>query len=143
MRELYTRDVRFMDGFPEFFEDVRGRYKTCVATSMSRDILEIADRRLGLSGLFGGRLYCIADVGDRSKPNPDLFLYAARQLASRPETCVVIEDSPLGVEAARRAGMKSIGLAGTYDRRMLVAADLVVDAFSEIDLTRAFGPESP
>ena len=110
---------------------------------MSRDLLEIADRRLGLSELFGGRLYCIADVGHRSKPDPALFLHAARQLASGPETCVVIEDAPLGLEAARRAGMKSIGLAGTYDRPMLGAADLVVGAFSEIDLDRAFGLEGP
>jgi HAD superfamily hydrolase (TIGR01509 family) len=143
VRDLYARDVRFLGGFPEFFGRVRGRHKTCVATSMSREILEIADRRLGLSELFGGRIYCIADVGNRSKPDPALFLHAARQLASGPETCVVIEDSPLGVEAARRAGMKSIGLASTYDRPMLVAADLVVDAFSEIDLDRAFGTEGP
>jgi beta-phosphoglucomutase len=142
VHDLYERDVKFMDGFLEFFDRVRGRNKTCVATAMPREVLEIADRRLGLSELFGGHLYCIADVGNRAKPDPDLFLYAARQLGSGPESCVVIEDSPLGVEAARRAEMKSIGLARTYDRQTLRAADLVVDSFSEIDLDRAIGLDS-
>lgn len=143
VRELYGSRLGFMDGFPEFFDRVRGRYKTCIATSMPRELLEIADRELGLSGLFGDRLYCIADVGHRSKPDPALFLHAARRLDSGPVTCVVIEDSPLGLEAARRAEMRSIGLAGTHPRPTLAAADLVVDSFWEIDLDRAFPLPNP
>ncbi len=46
------------------------------------------------------------------KPAPDLFLYAATQMGAVPERCLVIEDSPAGVEAARTAGMTSIGFGG-------------------------------
>jgi beta-phosphoglucomutase-like phosphatase (HAD superfamily) len=48
----------------------------------------------------------------RGKPAPDLFLYAARRLGAPPGRCLVIEDSPAGVEAARAAGMTAIGFCG-------------------------------
>jgi HAD superfamily hydrolase (TIGR01509 family) len=49
----------------------------------------------------------------RSKPDPDVFLLAASRLGVPPSRCVVVEDSPAGIEAARRAGMKSIGIGST------------------------------
>jgi beta-phosphoglucomutase-like phosphatase (HAD superfamily) len=72
-------------------------------------------------------------VGHRSKPNPDIFLHAASRLDAKPENCLVIEDAPHGVEAAKRAGMKCIALTTTYDRQILCNADLVVDSFAQIE----------
>jgi beta-phosphoglucomutase len=129
-----ARDVKFMDGFLEFFAQIRHEYKTCIATAMPMELLSVIDRKLGLSELFQKHIYSVADVGFRSKPWPDLFLHAARQVESQPQQCVVIEDAPLGIEAARRAGMKSIGLATTYQKSRLLAADQVVDSFPQIDL---------
>jgi len=135
IRELFERDVRFTEGFEEFFEEtVRGRYKTCIATSMPAELFAVADRRLGLAGLFEGRVYFPSHVGGRAKPEPDVFLYAAAQLATPPERCLVIEDSPRGLEAARRAGMASIGLATTHERELLTGADRVVGSFAEIEI---------
>ena len=136
VRKLMATEVRFIKGFRVFFERVRDQYKTCVATAMDRDLLSVVDRPLGLSQLFDGRIFTLDQVGFRSKPDPHLFLFAARQLFSRPETCVVIEDAPLGIEAARRAGMRSIGISTTYHRSRLLEADLVVDGFGDIDLQR-------
>ena len=51
--------------------------------------------------------------GLRGKPHPDIFLEAARRLDIAPERCLVFEDAPLGVEAARRAGMRAIALTTT------------------------------
>jgi beta-phosphoglucomutase-like phosphatase (HAD superfamily) len=48
----------------------------------------------------------------RGKPAPDLFLYAAERLATAPDRCLVIEDSPAGIDAARAAGMTAIGFCG-------------------------------
>jgi beta-phosphoglucomutase-like phosphatase (HAD superfamily) len=48
----------------------------------------------------------------RGKPAPDLFLFAAQHLAAAPDRCLVIEDSPLGIEAAIAAGMTTIGFCG-------------------------------
>lgn len=134
VRERMAAGADFIEGFETFFESVRERYKTCVATAMDRDLLVLVDRRLGLSERFDGRIYTLGDVDFRSKPNPDVFLHAAQQLGSRPEACVVIEDAPHGIEAARRAGMRSVGISTTYDPDKLRAADLVVDRFDQIDL---------
>ena len=136
VKESFARDIAFIDGFPEFFEEVRSRLKTCIATSLDEDLLAIATRQLHLFELFDDRIYSVADVQHRGKPEPDLFLHAADQLGSTADTCLVIEDSPNGVEAARRAGMRCIGVATTYERQRLRDADLVVGSFSEIDLGR-------
>jgi len=53
------------------------------------------------------------DQGFRGKPHPDLFLEAARRLGVAPAHCVVFEDAPLGVEAARRAGMRAVAITST------------------------------
>jgi len=135
VKDLFKREVKFIPGFQEFFKGVRGKYKTCVATSMAEELLEIIDRRLGLSKLFDDRIFSLVDVGYRSKPNSALFLYAARQLNSKVENCVVIEDAPHGVEAARRAKMKCIALTTTYGPEELSRADLVVNSYYEINLT--------
>jgi len=134
VRDLFDRGIPFVEGFHGFFERVRQTHRTCIATAMAPSLLGAMDQRLGLSRLFGGRIFTIAHVGYRSKPNPDLFLYAARELGSLRESCAVIEDAPHGVEAAKRAGMKCIALTTTFDREKLAAADQVVDSYPEIDL---------
>ena len=135
IRGLFEREVRFTEGFPEFFEErVRGRYATCIATSMPEELFAVADHKLAISRFFGSRVYFPSHVGGRAKPAPDLFLYAARQLGAPPDRCLVIEDSPRGIEAARRAGMPVIGLATTHGEEMLGEADRVVGSFGEIEL---------
>ncbi|HEY0510552.1 MAG TPA: HAD family phosphatase [Thermoanaerobaculia bacterium] len=138
IRGLFAREVRFTPGFPEFYEGkVRGRYATCIATSMPEELFAVADRKLGIARFFDGRVYFPSDVGGRAKPEPDIFLYAAARLGTRPERCLVIEDSPRGLEAARRAGMTSIGLATTHGPEMLGEADRVVTGFADIELPPA------
>jgi beta-phosphoglucomutase len=133
IRGLFEREVRFTPGFPEFYEEkVRGRYATCIATSMPEELFAVADRKLGISRFFADRVYFPSHVGGRAKPAPDIFLYAAARLATPPERCLVIEDSPRGLEAAHRAGMASIGLATTHGPEMLGRANRVAASFAEI-----------
>jgi beta-phosphoglucomutase-like phosphatase (HAD superfamily) len=61
---------------------------------------------------------------------------------SDPQDCVVIEDSPYGIEAANRAGMKCIGLATTYEPEKLKGADFIVSNYREINLAFLNCPES-
>ena len=135
VRREFERGVDFVPGFREFFLRIRSLYRPCIATSMPEALLAIVDRRLGLSRLFGGKIFSLIAVGYRSKPNPDIFLHAAKQLDAEPANCLVIEDAPHGVEAARRAGMKCIGLTTTFGWQILSRADCVVDSFSQIDPT--------
>ncbi len=69
----------------------------------------------------------------RGKPDPQVFQLAAKRLGLSPTRCVVVEDAPSGVEAARRAGMRCIALAGSHDEQALGSADRVVRALHEID----------
>lgn len=84
---------------------------TCVASSGTHGKLRLT---LGLTGLyerFAGRIFSTTEV-EHGKPAPDLFLHAAARSGVTPDRCMVIEDSRSGVEAARAAGMRSLGYAG-------------------------------
>ncbi|MGQ9574365.1 MAG: HAD family hydrolase [Thermoguttaceae bacterium] len=70
----------------------------------------------------------------RGKPDPQVFLLTAQRLGVPPQRCVVVEDAPLGIMAARSAGMASVGLASTGRARwMLVGADLVVESLEALE----------
>jgi beta-phosphoglucomutase-like phosphatase (HAD superfamily) len=83
----------------------------CVASSSS---LEQIRQKLDLTDLlrcFGENLFSATMVA-RGKPAPDLFLYAAQRLTTAPDRCLVVEDSPAGIDAALAAGMTAIGFFG-------------------------------
>ncbi|OGJ91077.1 MAG: beta-phosphoglucomutase [Candidatus Raymondbacteria bacterium RifOxyA12_full_50_37] len=68
---------------------------------------------------------------ERGKPDPQVFLAAARALAVNPATCIVIEDAQAGIEAARRAGMKAVGVG---ERHVLAHADTVIKTLVELSV---------
>jgi HAD superfamily hydrolase (TIGR01509 family) len=72
----------------------------------------------------------------RGKPDPALFLLAAEALGARPVDCVVVEDAPAGVQAARAGGMAAIGIARLDDASLLhkAGAELVVTSLDEVDV---------
>jgi beta-phosphoglucomutase-like phosphatase (HAD superfamily) len=69
-----------------------------------------------------------------SKPSSQIYLSAARELEVTPNDCLVIEDSALGVKAAKTAGMKCMAIANTHPRQKLQEADKVVDSLENMDL---------
>ena len=73
---------------------------------------------------------------DSGKPAPDCFLLAAERLALPPASCVVVEDAPVGIAAARAAGMPALALAGTHPAEVLQAAGAahVVQTLDQITL---------
>ena len=87
-----------------------------------------------------GTIVGAADVA-RGKPHPDVFLKAAEQLGAQPQDCIVFEDAPLGVEAARRAGMRAVVLTTTLPAEAFKEFDnviAVVRDFSELDVEELF-----
>lgn len=103
--------------------------KLALASSSLRMIISLILQRTGLDRCFSA-VVSGEDVA-RSKPEPDIFLAAASQLNAIPARCVVIEDSSRGVQAAKAAGMKSIGYINPNSGQQdLSAADLVVDVLS-------------
>src|SRR5580704_7492094 len=83
----------------------------CVASSSNLEQIRQKLEITGLLGRFGEHLFSATMVA-RGKPAPDLFLYAAQHLMTAPDRCLIIEDSPAGIDAALAAGMTAIGFAG-------------------------------
>jgi beta-phosphoglucomutase-like phosphatase (HAD superfamily) len=83
----------------------------CVASSSLPERIDRSLTLAGLHGLVGPHVFSTALVA-RGKPAPDIFLYAAAQMRTAPEACVVVEDSPYGVTGALAAGMDVIGFTG-------------------------------
>ena len=69
----------------------------------------------------------------RSKPDPTIFWQASAALGASPEECLVVEDGIVGVEAAKRAGMRCVALTTTHAADKLVGADLIVQDLSTLD----------
>ena len=107
--------------------------RLAIASSSNRKWIEYILRKLQITCLFD----CFVGAEDivHSKPDPEIYLKAARALGMRPDDCVVIEDAERGVQAAKRAGMKTIGYmnprSGNQD---LSEADVVIDDFSTLDV---------
>jgi|SRR5580692_6287766 beta-phosphoglucomutase-like phosphatase (HAD superfamily) len=83
----------------------------CVASSSPPDRLQIALKTVGLWDRASPNVFSAALVRS-GKPAPDLFLFAASKMSAPPSRCLVVEDTVVGVEAAKAAGMKAIGFAG-------------------------------
>ena len=75
-----------------------------------------------------------ADQVARGKPDPEGYLTAARHLGVPPGDCIVVEDAPAGVAAARVGGMRCVGLTTTHPAAALAGADLVVPTLAELDV---------
>ena len=106
--------------------------EVCVASSGSRERIRLALEVTGLAAYFrGDRVFSAEDVA-RGKPAPDLFLHAARNVGVDPARCIVIEDSPLGVDAAKAAGMTVIGFAALTPADRLAGAHAIARDMREV-----------
>jgi HAD superfamily hydrolase (TIGR01509 family) len=102
--------------------------------SGTHERIETALGTVGLLDRFAGRIFSAEDVA-RGKPYPDLFLYAAERMGAEPERCLVVEDSPHGVAAAKAARMTVIGYAGLTPTERLAGADAVIERMAELPET--------
>jgi len=108
--------------------------RRCVASSSSLERIRLSLELTGLLDLLEPNLYSAAMV-QKGKPAPDLFLRAAQEQGVAPGDCVVVEDSPPGVEAAKRAGMRVFAFtggshaerAGLAEKLAALSPDLIFD----------------
>lgn len=133
--DLFLKGVKFVDGFTDFHKTVKILdLKTAVATNAGDNTVELTNKALNLKDYFGEHIYNISCVDYVCKPDPKLYLHAAQKLDVTPDVCVAIEDSANGIMAAKKAGMFCIGINTSKNRNNLSQADLIIDAYSEIDL---------
>jgi len=109
-------------------------WQQAVASSAPRPNVEVMLRAIGLDTLVD-TIVGAEDVAV-GKPDPQVFLAAAARLDTPPSRCIVVEDAAVGIEAARRAGMRSIGVSRTAaleaDLRVASLEDLAEDAFDRL-----------
>lgn len=144
-RETFLREAcktaRAMPGATPLIDALRARgIPLAIGTSSERELclLKLAAQPFG--GLFH-TIVCSDDPGVASaKPAPDIFLAAARGLGAKPERCLVFEDTPKGVAAARAAGMEVIAVidpmmsAEDFSGALRVATSLEQIALSDLGL---------
>lgn len=102
----FLHEVTAVDAVFRIAESFRERLPMAVASGGYRDVVHQTLDVIGVRGWFE-TIVCAEDTVHH-KPEPDVFLEAARRLGQRPAACVVFEDTDLGLEAARRAGMHGI-----------------------------------
>ena len=113
MREkLFARFRRELKPVPGVTEMLRKLATArCVASSSQPERIRLCLDVTGLLDSFASRIYS-ATMVSRGKPAPDLFLLAARRMGVAPRDCLVVEDSPAGIAAAKAAGMRAFGFVG-------------------------------
>ena len=106
---LYHQELRPSPGLPEMLGQLKIPF--CVASSSELERIRLSLELTGLLPWFEPNIFS-ASMVENGKPAPDLFLHAARQMGVAPANCLVIEDSPAGIMAARNAGMAVFGYTG-------------------------------
>jgi len=111
---------------------LRKNFKVCVATSSKKDEALFVLRNVKLSGLFK-KIVTGSNV-KRLKPYPDIYLFAAKKIKVKSRECIAIEDTEVGILAAKRAGMKCIAVPHEFSRKQdFSLADKVIKSLSLID----------
>ncbi|MFK4824160.1 HAD family hydrolase [Paenochrobactrum sp. BZR 588] len=104
-------EVQIIDDIEDVISALQ--YPFCIGSNSSMERLKITLNRTGLYDRFAPHIFSAPEVGTKkSKPAPDVFLYAAQQFTVAPKDVIVVEDSTHGVQAARSAGMRVIGFTG-------------------------------
>ena len=99
-------------------------HQWAVVTSASR---ALATFRMGCAGLPIPKVLISGDDVSKGKPDPEGYLKAASQLGVHPERCIVVEDSPAGILAGRRAGMNIVGVTTTFAAEKLLGAQSIAN----------------
>lgn len=127
-----SQSVKLFDGASELLEQLRGRVKLGLASMNDREVIMHMLKMTGTQRFFDAVF--TADDVFKSKPDPEIFLKCAFKLESRPENCVVFEDSIFGVKAAKTAKMGCVAVTtGVYSQEELKREkpDLIVNSLKD------------
>lgn len=132
-RELFEPAFTEIAGFRAFAEHASAKgLKIAVGTAGDRHNIAFTLRHLGLKtapeALVGG------DEGLAGKPDPAIFLEAARRMQVSPDQCIVFEDAALGIEAAGRAGMRAVAIGRHHAEPTMDAAHVIARASQYLEL---------
>ncbi|MFM2586785.1 HAD-IA family hydrolase [Vibrio sp. TBV020] len=113
---LFERQLQPMDGVFETLQFLtESGVEYCVASNGPSDKIEKCLELTGLLPFFKGKIFSAFDTNSW-KPEPDLILYSAMNMGFKLQECIYIDDTPKGLEAGVRAGVKTIHLAGLNNK---------------------------
>lgn len=128
----------FFEGVEDLIRGLAARFPLAIASGALRGEIVSALSRGGLLDRFS--FIASAEDCEKCKPDPEVFIRALRGVnrgAANPDAeaaqCVVIEDSPHGIAAAKAAGMKCVAIANSHPREALSQADLIAESALELD----------
>ncbi|NCS70892.1 MAG: phosphatase [Candidatus Aenigmarchaeota archaeon CG_4_10_14_0_8_um_filter_37_24] len=125
--------VAKMYGAEELIKRMKENFAIALVTGSGRDQADFFMESVGLKKYF--KTIVTSDDVKRNKPSPDIYLLAAEKLKMKPEECVAIEDSAVGIESAKSARMICIAVRNQYQNNPdLSKADLIVESLSDISL---------
>ncbi len=132
-RRKATGNVKPFPGVIKLLNAIKnGSFKLGLVSSTPKENIDLVLSDLDLKDIFD----CVVSGPEvsESKPSPEIYNVAAKKLEAIPNDCVVIEDSPLGVKAAKAAGMRCLAITNTHPRQELEEADRIVDSLENVDL---------
>ncbi len=125
--EIKKGRLKSIKGFKRFYNKLKKRnVKIIIASSGHYTNVLIEMKSIGIADQA---FVCEGNV-KRLKPWPDIFLLAAKKLKEKPSNCIVFEDSTAGIKAAKKAGMKVVGVAATSNKDELDEADLIIKDYN-------------
>lgn len=134
-RRLYAKAIRPVAGLPKFLARAHAAgIPIALATAAPPSNVRWVLRKTKLAKYF--RMIVDGSNVRRGKPHPDIFLKCAKRLRVAVKNCIVFEDGMFGITAARRAGMKVVGVATTHKPSELRHTDLVIKNFKGLALDR-------
>jgi beta-phosphoglucomutase family hydrolase len=135
-RRLADGQIESLPGTREFLRAARtSGVRRAMATGAGQANIRFNLAAMQLEAAF--EVVIGADDIEKGKPDPEVFLTAANRLGVSPTNCIVFEDAPLGIEAARRAGMRVVAfttMLGATELGSIPGVSLVVDDYTELDI---------
>ncbi len=132
-REMVKDKLEPLPGVLNLIKDLKDKnFKLAIGSSGPPENVELVLTTLNLTQNFD--VIITAVEVENGKPEPDVFLIAAQQLKLDPKNCIVIEDAPVGIEAAKRADMPVIALRTTHCNVDLLDANLIVNDLRSVNI---------
>jgi HAD superfamily hydrolase (TIGR01509 family) len=133
LEEIYRRDLPLVEGAVEAVQRLAARWPLGLASSSNRELIDLVLELSGLAPYF--RATVSSEEVARGKPEPDVYLEAARGLEVSREHCVAVEDSEAGIRSAKAAGMRVLAIPNPrYPPRdeALELADRVLSSLADL-----------
>jgi beta-phosphoglucomutase len=130
-RKDFAPHIKPIKGLIRFLEELkRNNITIAVASSAPKLNVDFVLKKTGTTNYFNTIIN--GDSIEDSKPHPEIYLKAVETIGIIPQRCIVIEDSLSGIEAAKKADCKVIGITTTHSHQELTLTDLIINDFNEI-----------